>query len=162
MNELGNLKWVGTLSAVCKALKQVILLYTKDGLELATCYSVIQLFKIVITICSLYSIIALEASVILVKVLILWCVSWSVCLENSEGKRQRWVKIRLACICIGVTIMYLCMCMYMRACWIIYMVNPIASEFIHKLLNMFTLARFHLGFGNILVVNNRWHKVALK
>ena len=36
------------------------------------------------------------------------------------------------------------------------------SEFIHEQLNMFTLARFHLGFGNILVVNNRWCKVALK
>ena len=26
---------------------------------------------------------------------------------------------------------------------------------------MFMLARFQLGFGNVFVVNNRWHQVAI-
>ena len=43
---------------------------------------------------------------------------------------------------------------HVYACALKYIctVNTIASEFIHELLNMFMLARFHLGFGNILMV----------
>ena len=33
---------------------------------------------------------------------------------------------------------------------------------VYSWLNMFMLARFHLGFGNIPVVFNRWCKVELK
>ena len=72
---------------------------------------------------------------------------------------------------IHILMMTMClhMCMYTHVYACIRMhaelyVQKIASKSLvySQALNMFTLARFHLEFENNFVVNNRWHKVALK
>ena len=60
-----------------------------------------------------------------------------------------------------VTALYWYVCMYMHVCWLICTVNSGKFNFVF-IIYWNTCARFHLRFQNILVVNSRWHQVAIK
>ena len=51
---------------------------------------------------------------------------------------------------------------HVYVCALNYMYGKQLVKVYSSALNMFTLARFHLGFGNILVINNRWLKTSIE
>ena len=124
-------------------------------------------------------------TVTLVKFMDLLCISWHVCLtckyriigsiyptslrvvdlnfcSSVLWKKETKASENLVSLQIFVSRQCVHVCMYTHVRWFVCMVNNKSLSLYSWATNKFTLARFYLGFQNILVVNNRWHQVALK